>query len=1210
MSADAFMCALICGLTTVAFLTLSMPARAQCVPGSWTPQSVGTDTGWTAVTYGNGRFVAVGWSGANRAMTSADGIDWTPHAALAGSPWYSVTFGNGTFVAISYSGPNWVMTSPDGENWTARTPAGTNNWQAVTFGNGLFVAVTNHGSNHRIMTSPDGITWTFRSAPGAVGWTSVTFGDGKFVAVGSGGTGDRVMTSTDGINWVGHAAAANNDWKAVTYGNGKFVAVAPYGTNKVMTSPDGENWTAHEAVDETSEWGGIAYGGGLFVATAWNGAGARLMSSTDGENWTAHTVEANVWENIAYGDGTFVAVASDGANRVMASECTGDFCEKFGARDWIDGAYKYCDGAAWQNFSYDGTAGSCAAAGQMEWHDGQAAHTICDGADRQILRWSESSCALTSEMLSIGESIHESGVDPRAFAIYDNGTKAVVHREWNSRYMTFDISGAPSAPTLIATSGAVSGRVDVGEIVVRNGYVFAASPQVSGAGRIWASPLSNVSTSHSYPTSGSVSGNRMCHALGLAMNDVGTVAFVPSWDSAGPSCEYGDSGGSCILNIFDTSDPTAMSAIAHVNLSTLSSNGNIYCNGAYFRDDKLFVSFASGPGNGGMMILDVSNPASPSVLGQAWLSGMGNSQIDHMDVSEDGNLAILGSRAGRVVSVDVSNPSNPTILDSDLFVPISSWIKDVVIVKNYAFIAADPNHIHAVNISDPTDLKLDATISDDMFADLGKMTLLGERIFYTSTGDGRFGILELSCDVENQGPPDLGACSKTAAIDFEPAAPLYKYCDGENWRPMTPDPCVSTAPIQAVTNATGTATDLVRSATLQNTTDGPRFTISLWFKMKSHASNPTTQILFENTAGRIQLGFYSDHPGDPIYDIWVQGKNSSDTLRAKIEAYDIISENVWYHAIASFDTTSGQGRLYINDVEVDYDMRNVASGGQVMDIQSGAYMVHFFGWSGGFEGEIADLWYDDSYVDLSVEANRRKFITGSGAPASLGANGSGPTGAQPLIFFSGDAAQWGTNKGRGGTFAQQGTFQNTTALSSGIAADVGTTCFDGTIFAGLSPDGNVPMFTTPSDEGLFSWNNGTTYWEDTTMANCSGSSPGAEASCVEGSANTALLSGLSDTASPYRAASHCRGLTTGGHKDWYLPAQDELNVLYVNRHAIGGTGPEAWYWSSSEYSAQGARQQYFGDDYTHPLYGPIVSGQQDYDGKDNIVSVRCVRKGQ
>lgn len=156
-----------------------------------------------------------------------------------------------------------------------------------------------------------------------------------------------------------------------------------------------------------------------------------------------------------------------------------------------------------------------------------------------------------------------------------------------------------------------------------------------------------------------------------------------------------------------------------------------------------------------------------------------------MDITPNGNLLILASRAGRVVSMDVSNPANPTILDDSLFVTTSGWTNSVVIVNDYAFVSTDPNHIHAVNISDPANLAVDATISDNMVEDIGHLQLVGENIYYTSIGNDRFGLLELSCDIESSGPPDLGACTKTAAIDFESAAPLYKYCDGSNWRPMT-----------------------------------------------------------------------------------------------------------------------------------------------------------------------------------------------------------------------------------------------------------------------------------------------------------------------------------------------------------------------------------------------------------------------------------------
>jgi hypothetical protein len=44
-------------------------------------------------------------------MTSPDGITWTPRAAAEDNLWQSVTYGNGLFVAVAWSGTNRVMTS-------------------------------------------------------------------------------------------------------------------------------------------------------------------------------------------------------------------------------------------------------------------------------------------------------------------------------------------------------------------------------------------------------------------------------------------------------------------------------------------------------------------------------------------------------------------------------------------------------------------------------------------------------------------------------------------------------------------------------------------------------------------------------------------------------------------------------------------------------------------------------------------------------------------------------------------------------------------------------------------------------------------------------------------------------------------------------------------------------------------------------------------
>ena len=174
----------------------------------------------------------------------------------------------------------------------------------------------------------------------------------------------------------------------------------------------------------------------------------------------------------------------------------------------------------------------------------------------------------------------------------------------------------------------------------------------------------------------------------------------------------------------------------------------------------------------------------------------------------------------------------------------------------------------------------------------------------------------------------------------------------------------------------------------------------------------------------------------------------------------------------------------------------------------------------------------------------------------------------------------------------------------------GTVCADGSVYAGISPDGNVPMFVTRCDAGGslvgstctgrsgITWNNGTDYGSPYDCINwgCTGAT-----SITDGRTNTDTLAGATGRGSPHQAAIYCQDLELHGKTDWYLPAKDELNVLYTNRVAIGGfdlggSYPSGYYWSSSEYSYGAWDQRFFGgaQNYGHALFG----GQ----------SVRCARR--
>lgn len=98
-------------------------------------------------------------------------------------------------------------------------------------------------------------------------------------------------------------------------------------------------------------------------------------------------------------------------------------------------------------------------------------------------------------------------------------------------------------------------------------------------------------------------------------------------------------------------------------------------------------------------------------------------------------------------------------------------------------------------------------------------------------------------------------------------------------------------------------------------------------------------------------------------------------------------------------------------------------------------------------------------------------------------------------------------------------------------------------------------------------------------------------SSFDGAKNTRALVESTDC---YPAAEWAASLSVGGHHDWYLPSRRELRLLWINVPELFKTG--TWYWSSTQYSAHLAWDQFF------------VGGDQDYVGKDYESRARAVRR--
>lgn len=131
------------------------------------------------------------------------------------------------------------------------------------------------------------------------------------------------------------------------------------------------------------------------------------------------------------------------------------------------------------------------------------------------------------------------------------------------------------------------------------------------------------------------------------------------------------------------------------------------------------------------------------------------------------------------------------------------------------------------------------------------------------------------------------------------------------------------------------------------------------------------------------------------------------------------SDGGWHHLLWSWNTDFTAGNRV-----VQFYLDDVAQVVDTSDEDGGAFDVFYPdpGWTFSSSDDIA---YSDvlffpggAFVDLTVEANRRKFIDVSGKPVdpaeAVAAFGN------PAIMFSGNATEFVTNQGTGGAFVVTG----------------------------------------------------------------------------------------------------------------------------------------------------------------------------------------------
>lgn len=205
---------------------------------------------------------------------------------------------------------------------------------------------------------------------------------------------------------------------------------------------------------------------------------------------------------------------------------------------------------------------------------------------------------------------------------------------------------------------------------------------------------------------------------------------------------------------------------------------------------------------------------------------------------------------------------------------------------------------------------------------------------------------------------------------------------------------------------------LSRGADFTGLADGDLGTLSFWMNPAAEVTGGAGILHAHTGAANRFRAKITNVSGNNRIDI--EAWDSGGTSRLDLRTSQFIDySNSWYHVVASWDVQNGLRHLYVDDISDA--ATSTSSSTNTLDYTAGNWWVGSENsGSSKFDGDLAEIWFNTSYLDLSVTANRRKFITANGKPAYLGKNGTKPTGSIPLLYLSGKAAAFATNKGSGG----------------------------------------------------------------------------------------------------------------------------------------------------------------------------------------------------
>lgn len=190
--------------------------------------------------------------------------------------------------------------------------------------------------------------------------------------------------------------------------------------------------------------------------------------------------------------------------------------------------------------------------------------------------------------------------------------------------------------------------------------------------------------------------------------------------------------------------------------------------------------------------------------------------------------------------------------------------------------------------------------------------------------------------------------------------------------------------------------------------DGKEGTLHAWVRWPGDVARGDMLV---NSGGRFEFAVSADD------EFSIIGKRPSDGATVLDMSSSSILDGKWHHCLSSWKLDAGPpvAHLFIDDSAAGVTIATATD--DLIDYTRDDWSV-----GGGLDGllnlsgDIAELWFDPSFIDISDVSRRRQFITERRTRKDLGFYGHRPLTGLPQLYMVGGPDTFRQNRGLGPDF--------------------------------------------------------------------------------------------------------------------------------------------------------------------------------------------------